>query len=287
MLACQGETLITRKRQQRACRGNGAAGGANVRSFGSPDDGPNRGCCRKNPASGREISIANDRSRGRTRRREVAWGDLKAFKLKSGRDRAANEGPGPKRFGRLPHACIDHRLRSLAGQQIGSKPHAVDAAISGQPEHERRTGVVVPDLRRVEVMPVRALARAEQEIDRGRNATFGLARPQGSCRIAEGLAIMSPLRMRLEVEQADDLAGSQRGHHGDGSELIFLGADHREDLRAGTGWCFFPSQWSSESSAVPRRPAPAPLRRARAAPRYWVRWSARNAHWRPCIRGRN
>src|SRR6185437_13727309 len=63
---------------------------------------------------------------------------------------------------------------------------------------ERRAGVVVPELVGVDRVPVRALARFEQEVDRRRGAARLLGR-------AEGLAIVAAPGMRLQPEEGDHL----------------------------------------------------------------------------------
>jgi hypothetical protein len=63
-------------------------------------------------------------------------------------------------------------------------------------ELERRAGVIVPAFGRVDLVPMRALAAREQIVDRGRDR----ARTVHPARVAEGLAIMSALGMRLEIE---------------------------------------------------------------------------------------
>src|SRR4051812_27308243 len=65
----------------------------------------------------------------------------------------------------------------------------------------------MPDLDRVDAMPVRAFAACKQEIDRGRNGT-AIDRPG----IAKRLAEMSALGMRFEIEQADDFGGGESAH---------------------------------------------------------------------------
>src|SRR5882757_5677413 len=62
----------------------------------------------------------------------------------------------------------------------------------------------MPDLDRIDAMPVRTLAARQQEIDRGRPRTAaGIG-----AGIAKRLAIMPAFRMRLEFEPRDDLGGT-------------------------------------------------------------------------------
>src|SRR5262249_52387439 len=62
-------------------------------------------------------------------------------------------------------------------------------------------------LDRVEAMPVGALAAREEEIDRRR----GRAAALDAAGVAKRLAEMSALRMRLEIEQPDDVGGGEHG----------------------------------------------------------------------------
>ena len=71
-------------------------------------------------------------------------------------------------------------------------------------ERQRRAGVKMPDLHRVDAMPMRALAAREQEIDRGRGRAA-----VDHAGIAEGLAEMPAFGMRLEIKEADHVGGRQ------------------------------------------------------------------------------
>src|ERR1700738_1358560 len=72
---------------------------------------------------------------------------------------------------------------------------------------------MMPDLHRINAMPVRSLAPREQEIDRG--ADGAPVRIEG--RIAKRLAVMAALGMRRELEPRDDIRGgeSRRRRHQD------------------------------------------------------------------------
>ena len=73
---------------------------------------------------------------------------------------------------------------------------------------ERRAGVIMPDLDRVDAVPARAFAACQQEINRRRGGAA-----VNDTRIAEGLAIMPALGVRRERERADDVGGAlSRGH---------------------------------------------------------------------------
>src|SRR5262249_38766695 len=109
----------------------------------------------------------------------------------------------------LPDVSRHDRLRALAGEEIGAQRHALDRALraGGDLEPQRRAGVIMPDLDGIDLVPMGALAMREQEIDRGRSRTRAAHRS----RVAEGLAIVSALGMRLELEQSNHLGGGQ--HH--------------------------------------------------------------------------
>jgi hypothetical protein len=66
---------------------------------------------------------------------------------------------------------------------------------------------MVPDLDRVDAVPVRALTAREQEIDGG-----GEDPSIDRARVAERLAIVPTFRMRLERQQADHVGGAQGRH---------------------------------------------------------------------------
>jgi len=84
---------------------------------------------------------------------------------------------------------------------VRPKPHRFDRfATFGNPKLERVARIKVPDLSRVDAVPVRALAALQQEVDGGRARPA--VRPVG---VAKRLAKMSTLGMRLQSEQADDL----------------------------------------------------------------------------------
>ncbi len=88
-----------------------------------------------------------------------------------------------------------------------SQPSVMRRASSGcrDLKHQWRAGITMPDFGGINAMPVRALAARQQKIDRGRSgAAVDLPR------IAERLAEMTAFRMRLELEQPDDVAGAER-----------------------------------------------------------------------------
>ena len=93
------------------------------------------------------------------------------------------------------------RLRLLAGRDVGAEPKTPLPVIVGDLQGQRAAGVIVPDLHRIDAMPVRAFAARQQKIDRGRaRAAVGVR-----AGIAKRLAIMPAFRMRLEFEPRDDV----------------------------------------------------------------------------------
>ena len=60
----------------------------------------------------------------------------------------------------LPGAGRHHRLRALAGGQVGAQPDVASARRVGDRQHQRRARVPVPGLGRIDSVPARHLARA-------------------------------------------------------------------------------------------------------------------------------
>src|SRR5262249_15653625 len=89
-----------------------------------------------------------------------------------------------------------------------SKPNGRDAVTAGDLERERGARVPVPDFDRIDAMPVRALTGTEQEINRRRKrAALGVM-----ARVTEGFAEVPPFRMRVTVDQTNDLGRAQSVH---------------------------------------------------------------------------
>ncbi len=108
-----------------------------------------------------------------------------------------------------------HDLRALAAQEVG--PEMVGGgvvAVGAHRDYHRRAGMPVPDLGRVDPVPGRSLADAEQVVDRGADR----ASLHGSG-IAKGLAVMTALGMRFEPERVDHLGGRQTAGHWVSSSL--------------------------------------------------------------------
>ena len=90
---------------------------------------------------------------------------------------------------------------------IGAEPEHFFLGAVNQRQFQRRAGVVVPDLHRVDAVPMRSFAVRQQIQDRGRGrAAVDLPR------IAEGFAVMAAFRMRLELKRADHVGGGGSGH---------------------------------------------------------------------------
>src|SRR6266566_6338427 len=125
------------------------------------------------------------------RRRPAPGRYFERRKIKTGRDRAAHQRPGAGAFGSLPCLYGDYGLRHFARGEIGAEPDAALAAIIGNLQAERVACVIMPDLHRIDAMPVRALAPRQQEMDRGGQRTsIGV-----DTRVAKCLAIMPAFRM--------------------------------------------------------------------------------------------
>src|SRR5262249_18121638 len=107
---------------------------------------------------------------------------------------------------RLPDVGRHHRLRPLAGGKVAAEGVALGRALRAcrDLEQQRRAGVVVPDLGRIDLVPMPALAARQDVVDRGRCRSS--VRGAG---IAERLAIMPAFRMRREIEQPDHLGGRE------------------------------------------------------------------------------
>src|SRR6185437_3399648 len=139
-------------------------------------------------------------------RRPVLRRQFEFRKIEPGRDGAADQCPVAGALGRLPGVRRHDSLRHFAGGEIGAERNAASSGIVGDLERQRIAGVIVPDLDRINAVPVRAFATCQQEIDRGgEGAAVGIA-----ARIAKGLAVMAALGMRLQFEPRDDVGGR---HH--------------------------------------------------------------------------
>src|SRR6266481_6647787 len=96
---------------------------------------------------------------------------LERCKIKSGRDRAADQGPVAAAFGGLPGVRRHDGLWQFAGREIRAEPETPLPVVIRSLQCQRAAGVIMPDLDRVDAMPVRALAARQQEIVRGGSRT--------------------------------------------------------------------------------------------------------------------
>src|SRR5258707_214229 len=125
-------------------------------------------------------------------RRPVRRRQFEALEGETGRDCTTHQCPVADTFRRLPGARGHRHLWNFARGNIAAEPDDFFSCPIDHGQLERRTGVKVPDLDRVDSMPVRAFAAGEQEQDRGRGgAAVDLAG------IAESLAVMPAFRVRL------------------------------------------------------------------------------------------
>ncbi len=83
---------------------------------------------------------------------------FKRCKIKAGCHGAADQRPVAASLCGLPRTRGNDRLRHFAGGQIGAEPDGVAAQVIGDLQGQRATCVIMPDLHRIDAMPVRALA---------------------------------------------------------------------------------------------------------------------------------
>lgn len=116
-------------------------------------------------------------------------------------------------------------LAALRRRRGRVKADRARSAAAGDFKHQRAAGVKMPDLDRVDAMPVRAFAAREQEIDRGRNG----ASIRIEARVAKSFAKMPAFGMRLEVKPRHDVGGGRRLMHQD----LFLRSRNSPNTSAG------------------------------------------------------
>src|SRR5690606_35176166 len=121
--------------------------------------------------------------------------------------------------------------RPLARRKVGTEHHRRAHAVVVNLEPERRTAMPVPGFDRIDTVPVRALATRQQEIDRGRAGAAGVI----GADVAEGLAVMPALGMRLKREQSDDVGGGV-GHGRSHFNTSAAGRAHARQYRTGSDW---------------------------------------------------
>lgn len=99
----------------------------------------------------------------------------------------------------------NHELRPLPRKEIRAETmHARLAAVLRNPYFQGCPGVEMPDLGGIDLVPARNLAGVEKKINQRRDGPT----PRIPRRIAKGLTEIAALRMRLQIEQADDFGGA-------------------------------------------------------------------------------
>src|SRR5262249_20800264 len=136
-------------------------------------------------------------------------------------------GPVAGGLGALPGLRRHDRLRPLARGEVGPELHRVRRAAfgNGNLQDECAARVMVPDLHRINPVPMRALAAGEQKIDRGRaGAALAIA-----ALIAKHLAIIAAFRVRSQLETRDDVGSARFAWHQD----LFLRSRSSPNTSAG------------------------------------------------------
>src|SRR3954467_4602306 len=87
---------------------------------------------------------------------------LEPRKIKTGCDRAARQRPVAGAFGSLPRVYGNDGLRHVACGEGGTEPNAALAAIVGNLQAQGVACVIMPDLHRIDAVPVRAFAPRQQ-----------------------------------------------------------------------------------------------------------------------------
>jgi len=136
---------------------------------------------------------------------------FEAFELESGARRCSRPVSSSPRLSAACQASAGKTAwgcspRTRSGPSVrrstGPSPRAAEF------EQQRRACVEVPHLGGIDPVPVRALAARQQEIDRGRGRAAAVDAPG----VAESLAEMSALGMRLEIEAANYIGGEKHRH---------------------------------------------------------------------------
>ena len=98
------------------------------------------------------------------------------------------------------------RVRMVAFMPIRAEPVFVPRLAMLHFEQERRAAMPVPKLRRIDAVPARHLSRLQQKENGG-----GMRAAMLPALVAERLAELPALGMRLEPELRDDLVGRCSG----------------------------------------------------------------------------
>src|SRR3977135_3148959 len=99
-------------------------------------------------------------------REPIRFGQFEFCEIKPRCNRASDQCPVAATLGSLPRLSGHNRLRYVACDEIRTQPDAALAAVIGNLQGQRAAGVIMPDLDRIDAMPMRALAACQQEIDR-------------------------------------------------------------------------------------------------------------------------
>jgi hypothetical protein len=125
---------------------------------------------------------------------------LKPFEAKTRGNGAAHQRPCAERLRCLPGVPWHDDLRALPVRQVRPEPYRLNRrTLQSDAKRQRRTSIEMPDLDRIDAMPVRSLACLQEKVDRGRvrsaiRAWF----------VSKHLAKVPALRMRLKTQEADD-----------------------------------------------------------------------------------
>lgn len=143
-------------------------------------------------------------TRGSARNVETGRREGEAVEGKRGRDGAAYQRPVACGFGRLPVIHRHDALWPMASGDVGAEyldPCRALLGVGGA-QTQRRARVKMPDLGRVNLVPVTGRARLEQEIDRGACGAVARRGVGHPC-----LAVEPAFGMRREVQSCDNIVG--------------------------------------------------------------------------------
>jgi hypothetical protein len=99
--------------------------------------------------------------------------------------------------------CRHHHLEPVDARDVGAEPEIPRlSGMFGDRQRQRRPGLPQPDLRGIDTVPMRDLARRQQELDCRRGAAAAIRRA-----VAPHLGIVPALRMGCETQAADHFGG--------------------------------------------------------------------------------
>jgi hypothetical protein len=133
-------------------------------------------------------------------------------------------------------------LWRLPTEYVGTEPNLAYRSIIGErgAQAQRIAGVEQPELGRVDLVPVRALALVEQEQDGGRRGALPLRGVGAPC-----LAIPAAFGMRREAERFDEGAGIAQPT----SPLPSFDDTRHRSTPPSVAWRSIPASSSSEKSS--------------------------------------